>query len=118
MEQQRAEDVTAVTPGGTAPRSVGFDGPVPGDAVGTRRGRFGVRPSDSAQPVSFCPADSTLGVDVTAPANRARGNSALLSDGLAASDANGSVVPSGFIRLEAFRTGVLDGDSACLSTCK
>ncbi|MEV6073115.1 metallopeptidase [Nocardia sp. NPDC052001] len=44
--------------------------------------------------------------------------SGLLADGLAASDVNGNVVPSGFVRLEAFRTGVLDGDNACLSTYK
>ncbi|MEU0539172.1 metallopeptidase [Nocardia sp. NPDC005978] len=42
--------------------------------------------------------------------------SGLLADGLAAADVNGSVVASGFVRLEAFRTGVLDGDAACLST--
>ncbi|WP_067541585.1 metallopeptidase [Nocardia crassostreae] len=41
--------------------------------------------------------------------------SGLLSDGLAASDVNGEVVASGFVRLEAFRTGVLDGEGACLS---
>ncbi|MEC3953002.1 metallopeptidase [Nocardia sp. CDC153] len=44
--------------------------------------------------------------------------SGLLSDGLAAADINGTVVPSGFVRLEAFRTGVLDGDTACLTTYK
>ncbi|MFC9995981.1 metallopeptidase [Nocardia sp. NPDC127526] len=42
--------------------------------------------------------------------------SGLLSDGLAASDVNGEVVSSGFVRLEAFRTGVLDGEQTCLST--
>ncbi|MBL1074397.1 metallopeptidase [Nocardia sp. 2] len=42
--------------------------------------------------------------------------SGLLADGLAAADVNGEVVPSGFVRLEAFRTGVLDGDSACFGT--
>ncbi|QLY33454.1 metallopeptidase [Nocardia huaxiensis] len=42
--------------------------------------------------------------------------SGLLADGLAAADVNGEVVASGFVRLEAFRTGVLDGDSACYST--
>ncbi|APA97189.1 metallopeptidase [Nocardia seriolae] len=40
--------------------------------------------------------------------------SGLLSDGLAAADVDGNVVSSGFVRLEAFRTGVLDGDDACL----
>ncbi|MFE2997733.1 metallopeptidase [Nocardia sp. NPDC059246] len=41
--------------------------------------------------------------------------SGLLLDGLAAADVNGAVVPSGFVRLEAFRTGVLDGEDACLN---
>ncbi|WP_460718269.1 neutral zinc metallopeptidase [Nocardia heshunensis] len=41
--------------------------------------------------------------------------SGLLSDGLAAADVDGNIVPSGFVRLEAFRTGVLDGENACLS---
>ncbi|WP_063049050.1 hypothetical protein [Nocardia arthritidis] len=41
--------------------------------------------------------------------------SGLLADGSAAADVNGKVVPSGYQRLEAFRTGVLDGESACLS---
>ncbi|MFG1792021.1 metallopeptidase [Nocardia sp. NPDC049149] len=41
--------------------------------------------------------------------------SGLLADGLAASDVNGKVVPSGFARLEAFRTGVLDGEDACMA---
>lgn len=40
--------------------------------------------------------------------------SGLLLDGLAAADVNGAVVPSGFVRLESFRTGVLDGEDACL----
>lgn len=42
--------------------------------------------------------------------------SGLLMDGAAAADVNGAVVPSGFVRLEAFRTGVLDGEDACLKT--
>ncbi|MFE7746090.1 metallopeptidase [Nocardia sp. NPDC057455] len=41
--------------------------------------------------------------------------SGLLADGSAAADVNGKVVPSGYQRLEAFRTGVLDGESACLA---
>ncbi|MFI9505438.1 metallopeptidase [Nocardia sp. NPDC052566] len=41
--------------------------------------------------------------------------SGLLSDGLAAADVDGKIVPSGFQRLDAFRTGVLDGESACLT---
>lgn len=44
--------------------------------------------------------------------------SGLLDDGLAATDVNGAVVPSGFVRLEAFRTGVLDGDAVCVRTYK
>lgn len=44
--------------------------------------------------------------------------SGLLMDGVAAADVNGAVVPSGFVRLEAFRTGVLDGEDACLKTYK
>lgn len=41
--------------------------------------------------------------------------SGLLSDGLAAADVDGKIVDSGYQRLEAFRTGVLDGDQACLT---
>jgi predicted metalloprotease len=44
--------------------------------------------------------------------------SGLLADGLAASDVDGKVVPSGFQRLDAFRTGVLDGEGACLTNYK
>ncbi|MFI6044397.1 metallopeptidase [Nocardia sp. NPDC051321] len=44
--------------------------------------------------------------------------SELLSDGLAASDVNGKMVPSGYQRVEAFRTGVLEGEQACLSRYK
>ncbi|RVW03795.1 neutral zinc metallopeptidase [Rhodococcus xishaensis] len=39
--------------------------------------------------------------------------SGLLSDGLAASDVDGNTVPSGFSRVDAFRTGVLGGQQAC-----
>ncbi|TLG10895.1 metallopeptidase [Nocardia cyriacigeorgica] len=39
--------------------------------------------------------------------------SGLLSDGLAASDVNGKTVDSGYLRLEAFRLGVLEGEAAC-----
>ena len=41
--------------------------------------------------------------------------SGLLSDGLAAADVDGKIVTSGYQRLEAFRTGVLDGERACLT---
>ncbi|MFD4368056.1 neutral zinc metallopeptidase [Rhodococcus sp. NPDC058521] len=39
--------------------------------------------------------------------------SGLLTDGLAASDVNGKTVPSGFSRVDAFRTGVLGGEPGC-----
>ncbi len=39
--------------------------------------------------------------------------SGLLTDGLAASDVNGKTVPSGFSRVDAFRSGVLGGEQAC-----
>lgn len=39
--------------------------------------------------------------------------SGLLADGLAASDVNGNTVPSGFARVDAFRTGVLHGEAGC-----
>ena len=38
----------------------------------------------------------------------------LLSNGLAASDVNGESVPSGFSRIDAFRTGVLGDQDRCL----
>ncbi|MEV2224663.1 hypothetical protein AB0E01_32990 [Nocardia vinacea] len=41
--------------------------------------------------------------------------SGLLADGLVAGDVDGKVVASGFQRLEAFRTGVLDGEQTCLT---
>ncbi|WP_410875364.1 metallopeptidase [Nocardia sp. A7] len=44
--------------------------------------------------------------------------SGLLADGIAASDVNGKVVSSGYQRLEAFRTGVLSGEQACLTQFK
>lgn len=39
--------------------------------------------------------------------------SGLLSDGLTASDVNGVTLPSGFSRVDAFRSGVLGGQNAC-----
>ncbi len=39
--------------------------------------------------------------------------SGLLTDGLMASDVNGVTVPSGFARVDAFRSGVLGGRDAC-----
>ncbi|WP_225728717.1 MULTISPECIES: metallopeptidase [unclassified Nocardia] len=44
--------------------------------------------------------------------------SGLLADGAAAADVDGKVAASGYERLEAFRSGVLDGESACLSKYK
>ncbi|MEV0433730.1 metallopeptidase [Nocardia sp. NPDC050413] len=41
--------------------------------------------------------------------------SGLLTDGLAASDAEGNTVPSGFSRVDAFRAGVLNGATTCES---
>ncbi|WP_420094684.1 metallopeptidase [Nocardia asteroides] len=41
--------------------------------------------------------------------------SGLLTDGLAASDVEGKTVPSGFARVDAFRAGVLGGESTCLA---
>ena len=38
----------------------------------------------------------------------------LLSNGLAASDVNGETVPSGFSRVDAFRSGVLGSEDGCL----
>ncbi|AOW93011.1 metallopeptidase [Rhodococcus sp. WMMA185] len=41
--------------------------------------------------------------------------SGLLTDGLAASDVDGRTVPSGFSRIDAFRTGVLGNEQSCES---
>ncbi|WP_040837963.1 metallopeptidase [Nocardia brevicatena] len=41
--------------------------------------------------------------------------SGLLTDGLAASDIGGRTVPSGFARVDAFRAGVLNGETTCMS---
>ncbi|WP_459545089.1 neutral zinc metallopeptidase [Nocardia sp. X0981] len=41
--------------------------------------------------------------------------SGLLSDGLAAADVDGEIVPEGYLRLDAFRLGVLEGETACLA---
>ena len=41
--------------------------------------------------------------------------SGLLSDGLVASDVNGTTLPSGFSRVDAFRSGVLGGKQLCES---
>ncbi|WP_280480393.1 metallopeptidase [Nocardia cyriacigeorgica] len=41
--------------------------------------------------------------------------SGLLTDGLAASDIKGQTVPSGFARVDAFRAGVLNGETTCMS---
>ncbi|RDI50051.1 metallopeptidase [Nocardia mexicana] len=44
--------------------------------------------------------------------------SGLLADGAAAGDVDGKVVASGYQRLDAFRSGVLDGEGACLANYK
>ncbi|MBF6330296.1 metallopeptidase [Nocardia transvalensis] len=44
--------------------------------------------------------------------------SGILADGLVASDVDGKVVRGGYSRLDAFRTGVLDGEGACLAQYK
>jgi len=41
--------------------------------------------------------------------------SGLLTNGLAASDVNGDTVPSGFSRMDAFRTGVLGDEDRCFN---
>ncbi|GAA3192793.1 hypothetical protein GCM10020255_092980 [Rhodococcus baikonurensis] len=49
----------------------------------------------------------------TLPGDLDEAVSGLLTDGLAASDVNGETVPSGFARVDAFRTGVLGGREVC-----
>ncbi|NLU83944.1 neutral zinc metallopeptidase [Rhodococcus sp. HNM0569] len=57
---------------------------------------------------------SSRGADVRlSPGDLDEAVSGLLTDGLAASDVSGRTVPSGFSRVDAFRTGVLGGDGAC-----
>lgn len=58
------------------------------------------------------PADGRRGVWLS-PGDLDEAISSLLSDGLAASDVDGNTVPSGFSRVDAFRTGVLAGQKAC-----
>lgn len=41
--------------------------------------------------------------------------SGLLTNGMAASDVNGETIPSGFSRMDAFRTGVLGDEDRCLA---
>jgi predicted metalloprotease len=50
---------------------------------------------------------------VLSPGDLDEAVSELLVSGTVASDANGSTVPSGFARVDAFRTGVLQGDQTC-----
>ncbi|TSE02104.1 metallopeptidase [Skermania sp. ID1734] len=57
--------------------------------------------------------DPTHGDFVLSPGDLDEAVSALLSDGLAASDVDGRTVPSGFSRVDAFRAGVLGGENAC-----
>jgi len=54
-----------------------------------------------------------LGTLRLAPGDLDEAVAALLEDGLIASDVNGSTVPSGFARVEAFRIGFLQGTAPC-----
>ncbi|MFD6516327.1 neutral zinc metallopeptidase [Rhodococcus sp. NPDC060176] len=57
---------------------------------------------------------ASSGAQVTlSPGDLDEAVSGLLTDGLAASDVNGETVPSGFARVDAFRTGVLGGREVC-----
>lgn len=58
------------------------------------------------------PTDGARGVWLS-PGDLDEAISGLLSDGLAASDVDGNTVPSGFSRVDAFRTGVLAGQQSC-----
>lgn len=64
---------------------------------------------------ALSPANAaTSGAQVTlSPGDLDEAVSGLLTDGLAASDVNGETVPSGFARVDAFRTGVLGGREVC-----
>jgi len=57
--------------------------------------------------------DALAGLVHAAPGDLDEAVSGMLTDGLAASDVNGNTVPSGFSRVDAFRTGVLGGEAAC-----
>jgi len=76
-----------------------------GELVGLRSacyaGGYAAATSSSGSSLQLSPGDLDEAV------------SGLLTDGLAASDVNGVEAPSGFTRVQAFRTGVLDGAGAC-----
>lgn len=78
-----------------------------GELVGLRSacyaGGYAAATSASGSSIQLSPGDLDEAV------------SGLLTDGLAASDVNGKEAPSGFTRVQAFRTGVLDGAGACAS---
>ncbi|CCQ15847.1 LpqM protein [Rhodococcus sp. AW25M09] len=58
--------------------------------------------------------NGATGLDIVlSPGDLDEAVSGLLSDGLAASDVNGTTLPSGFSRVDAFRSGVLGGKALC-----
>ena len=62
-----------------------------------------------------CPADDVNGHRSTLTAGDLdEAVSGMLTNGLAASDVNGDSVPSGFSRIDAFRTGVLGDVDRCI----
>ncbi len=71
--------------------------------------------SAALSPMSALAAELEPGADMVwlSPGDLDEAVSGLLTDGLAASDVNGTTVPSGFSRVDAFRTGVLGGEGAC-----
>ena len=58
-------------------------------------------------------ADGGAGGLALSPGDLDEAVSGLLTDGLMASDVNGVTIPSGFARVDAFRSGVLGGRDAC-----
>lgn len=64
---------------------------------------------------SWATATSSGGDLQLSPGDLDEAVSGLLQSSLGASDVNGTAVRSGFARVEAFRTGVLDGQDACFS---
>lgn len=86
----------------------GLGADLTGALVGLRSacyaGGYATAASSAANTVRLSPGDLDEAV------------SGLLTDGLAASDVNGLEAPSGFTRVQAFRTGVLDGASTCAAT--
>jgi hypothetical protein len=69
----------------------------------------GVATTKMAAPVTVSPGDT---IELTAP-DLDEAVSGMLTNGLAAGDVNGESVPSGFSRIDAFRTGVLGDENRC-----